>query len=411
MTTKPPDPQAPPAQAMAEPDIAQACVLIVDDNRDSLFALKEGLASLNVRILTAESGREALRILLEETVAAILLDVLMPDMDGFETAELIRSHAKTKFTPILFITGVSKSDENIQKGYVLGAVDYILKPVNVEILKSKVKVFVDLHNMRARERIVNRQLQKLTEELTRSNKDLEHFAYIASHDLQEPLRSIDGFLHLVKQRAEGRLDQESIEYMDRTIKAAGHMRDLILGLLAFSRINTKGRPFEMVDLEQTLCACLEDLNQAVSGSKAEITHAPLGQVLGDHQQLKQLFENLLSNAIKYRAAGPPRIHISVREELNAEGEKSLLFSVQDNGIGIDSQYAETIFLMFKRLHTNAQYTGTGIGLALCKKIVERHGGRIWVDSETGKGSTFCFTLPVRAESRTLHGATDKSATA
>ena len=231
------------------------------------------------------------------------------------------------------------------------------------------------------------KLEESVSELGRSNADLQQFAYVASHDLQEPLRMVSSYTQLIARRYKGKLDADADEFIAFAVDGANRMQRLILDLLAYSRVNTAGRQFEPTAMETVLKAALNNLTNAVKESQAIITHDPLPAVMGDDKQLAQLFQNLLSNAVKFGGAQPPRIHISAKQ---TDGE--WLFSVRDHGIGLDPQYADRIFVIFQRLHTREEYPGTGIGLAICKKIVERHGGRIWVESELGKGATFYFTM-------------------
>ena len=231
------------------------------------------------------------------------------------------------------------------------------------------------------------KLEESVSELGRSNADLQQFAYVASHDLQEPLRMVSSYTQLIARRYKGKLDADADEFIAFAVDGANRMQRLILDLLAYSRVNTAGRQFEPTAMETVLKAALNNLTDAVKESQAIITHDPLPAVMGDDKRLAQLFQNLLSNAVKFGGAQPPRIHISAKQ---TDGE--WLFSVRDHGIGLDPQYADRIFVIFQRLHTREEYPGTGIGLAICKKIVERHGGRIWVESELGKGATFYFTM-------------------
>jgi PAS domain S-box-containing protein len=230
-------------------------------------------------------------------------------------------------------------------------------------------------------------VKQRTEELTRSNKELEQFAYVASHDLQEPLRIIAGYTQLLQQRYKGKLDEDADQFIFFIVDSVVRMQNLINDLLSYSRIETRGGDFESVDCQVVLDDVLHTLQIKVEENDAVITHGPLPTVQADKVQLFQLFQNLISNAIKFRSDKPPRIHIAAESQ-----NGRWLFSVKDNGIGIDPKYLERIFVIFQRLHSQDKYPGTGIGLAICKKIVERHGGRIWVESQLGKGATFYFIL-------------------
>lgn len=237
---------------------------------------------------------------------------------------------------------------------------------------------------------VSEDLAKKTAELARSNQELEQFAYIASHDLQEPLRMISSYVQLLAKRYQGKLDQDADEFIHYAVDGAARMQRLITDLLSYSRVGTRGKPFEPTDSYQVLAAALDNLQLAIADNAAFITHDRLPTVTADGSQLTQLFQNLIGNAIKFHSTLPPTIHIGAQQQDN-----EWLFSVRDNGIGIAPEHFERIFMIFQRLHASAEYPGTGIGLAVCKRIVERHGGRIWIESQPGQGATFFFTLPLR----------------
>jgi light-regulated signal transduction histidine kinase (bacteriophytochrome) len=233
-------------------------------------------------------------------------------------------------------------------------------------------------------------LKRLAEDLGRSNAELEQFAYVASHDLQEPLRMISSYMQLLKRRYQGKLDKDADEFIAFAVDGAARMQNLINDLLTFSRVGTRGRPMGLSSCEKVLEEALINLQVTVEESKAIITHDPLPTVFCDQPQLVQVFQNLIGNSIKFRGQQAPQIHISAKRE-----ESEWIFSVCDNGIGLDPKFGERIFEIFQRLHSRTAYPGTGIGLAICKRIVQRHGGRIWVESNPGEGATFYFTLPVK----------------
>ena len=237
-----------------------------------------------------------------------------------------------------------------------------------------------------------RQLAVRTKELERSNEELERFAYVASHDLQEPLRAVASHVQILAEDYQGRLDADADESIRHAIEGAAHMRLLIQDLLAYSRVNRKNEPREPVPAAEACAKALRHLEVSVRESGAEVTFGSLPVVEADPTQLIQLFQNLVGNALKFHGTEPSRVHVSAERT-----EEGWLFSVRDNGIGIDPQHRERIFAPFERLHGRHEYPGTGIGLAICKKIVERHGGRIWVESNPGGGSVFRFTMPAIEE--------------
>jgi PAS domain S-box-containing protein len=243
------------------------------------------------------------------------------------------------------------------------------------------------------------QLKQINEELQRSNTDLQQFAYVASHDLREPLRAINGFMELLKQRYGEKLDEKALEYINYAVNGAKRMDDLLTGLLAYSRVQTKGLQKASISAQAALNAAVTNLRASVAESNAAITSDTLPSVKADGMQFTQLLQNLIGNAIKFRTDKRPEVHIGCKRSAFSETspaggqENHWLFSVRDNGIGIDPKNHERIFEIFRQLHPRDKYPGFGVGLAICKRIVERHGGKIWVESEPGKGATFYFTIP------------------
>ena len=249
-------------------------------------------------------------------------------------------------------------------------------------------------DMEALNACLENKVEERTKELKRSNAELEQFAYVASHDLQEPLRMVSSYLQLLEKRYKEKLDSDAHEFIGFAVDGALRMKRLINDLLAYSRISTKGEPFKPVECGVVLEKAIKNLEIAIQEKKASVTHDQLPKVMADEGQLIQLFQNLIANALKFCKDRTPEIHISAKQ-----GPEGRVVGVRDNGIGIESEHFDKIFHIFQRLHTREEYAGTGIGLAVCKKIVERHGGKIWVESEAGKGTTFWFTIPA-------HGMTD-----
>lgn len=234
----------------------------------------------------------------------------------------------------------------------------------------------------------NDALKRQAADLERSNIELQHFAYVVSHDLQTPLRSISGFVQLLEKDYGDRLDERAVEWIRRTVVGTQRMQAMIRDILAYSRLDSRVNPFSRVDLNDVFDEVIDVLGDSIAEAAAEVTRELLPAVLGDRPQLIQLLENLLGNAIRYRNSDPPHVHVAA-----ADAGADWLVTVSDNGIGIDSQHFQRIFDAFQRLHTQKAVPGTGIGLAICRRVVNRHGGRIWVESEPGRGSRFHFTLP------------------
>jgi len=520
------------AQGQRAPD-QRIKILLVDDTPDNLVSLEAALYGLGEELVMARSGKEALRHCLNDDFAAILLDVRMPEMDGFETAELIRSRPRSRQTPIIFLTGY-KNEEHLFRGYDLGAVDFLFKPIVPEVLRSKVAVFVELGRSNAklkeqaetlgkqaeilkkaelkfrslleaapdamlmcredgqivmvnsqaelvfrcrRPSLLSRNIRSLvpgweyqhpseqnrengamelqagdiglevhalredgstfpaaisvrplhteegvvittairdisvrrqneeqirqlnatleqrvlerTEALMQSNEELQQFAYIASHDLQEPLRTVSIFAQLLAKRYQERLDGDADQFIRYIVDGSERMERLIHDLLDFSTVDARGTDhFVRTSGQEALDDATRNLYSLIEENQAVVTMDALPVVLADPVQLTRLFQNLLVNSIRYRGDDPPRIHVSAEAR-----ERDWQFAVKDNGIGIEPQYAEKVFGIFRVLHPRDKYPGSGMGLAICRKIVTRHEGRIWVQSELGKGATFYFTLP------------------
>jgi len=374
-------------------------ILLVDDRKEDLLSMEVILANTEYRFYKASSGREALRILLKDKdFAIILIDVQMPQLDGYETTALIRESESFKHIPIIFLTANNDKPDNIFAGYQAGAVDYMIKPVIPEILRAKVAAFAELHRKTKELQIQKEELEQRSLELARSNRDLEKFAYVASHDMQEPLRTIISYIELIQKKISPvlvnggeEIDDDLQKYMDFVVTAGYRMRELIKGLLEYSQVDIAQEPYKKVDCEKVLNEVVKNLQSSIDKNRAIIEFDSLPQVKASHVHMVQLFQNLTSNAIKFKRNDAPHVKISCNTKENFH-----VFTVADNGIGIKADYAERIFELFKRLHPIGEYTGAGIGLAICKKIVERHKGKIWVESIPGEGSTFYFTIPESA---------------
>jgi PAS domain S-box-containing protein len=291
----------------------------------------------------------------------------------------------------------SGATEEFDEGYIKDEQGLIIHTVKTPIrdengeVAGLLGIFWDI----TEQRLAEERLKKTLKDLARSNKELEQFAYVASHDLQEPLRMVSSYTQLLERRYKDKLDTDANEFIAYAVDGANRMQRLIQDLLVYSRVSSKGKPLTPTDCNAVLGTVRINLSVAIEENNARVTHDELPIVTADDTQLVQVFQNLIGNAIKFHSEEPPRIHVSAEKN-----KKEWIFSVRDNGKGIDPQYHERIFVIFQRLQGKGEYPGTGIGLAICKRIIERHGGRIWVESEPGEGSTFYFTLPARShESR------------
>jgi signal transduction histidine kinase len=376
-------------------------LLLVDDREDNLLAIESILEQDGYNIHKARSGRAALRTLLKEVdFTLILMDVQMPDLNGFETASLIYERDLLKHIPIIFITANDYTEENLFKGYRMGGVDYLYKPINSDLLKAKVGVFVELyrknHQLRQQEQHLtrlNEQLMENLQQLKSTNEELERFAYAASHDLQEPLRKIMLFSERLKSKSGG-LDDEGQGFIQKILRASSRMQQLIRNILEFSKSAFHSDAFEETDLNGLIESILSDLEVSIEQKQAVFIIEPLPILSILPGQLRQLFQNLFINALKFSRDGyPPEIRIHA--EKVTDGRDFFQIYVKDNGIGFDQKYADQIFSLFSRLHSNDQFEGTGIGLSICKKIAEKHNGTISAFSKPGEGATFVLAIPAK----------------
>ena len=377
-------------------------ILLVDDQPANLVALEAMLQSLGQNLIKAESGREALRWLLTHEFAVILLDVKMPEMDGFETAQLIRERDKSRHTPILFLTAGDNTQTQAVRGYAVGAVDYLVKPVVPEFVRSKVAVFVELAK---KNELLRRQAKLLAEseqaarelaetraelvrDLEHKNRELESFSYAVSHDLRAPLRRIDSFSRAVLESQGNRLDEAGQRFLSRVREASQHMSQLIDDVLHLSRVTRADLRDQEVDLSSIASLILTRLQESEPERKMDAKVRPGVLVTGDSQLLKIAMENLLENAWKFTAKEPEsRIEFGM---MQAGGEAT--YFVRDNGAGFDMTYTDRLFGPFQRLHPQGEFPGNGIGLATVQRIIHRHGGRVWAEGLVGQGATFYFTM-------------------
>ncbi len=355
-------------------------VLIVDDYEANILALKDTISGLDLIVDQAISGEKALEMLLKNDYAMVLMDVHMPGMDGFETVSLMKKREKTKYTPVIFVTAVNTDEQSAIHGYDTGAVDYMYKPLNPEIVVGKVRVFLDLYNQQ-------QEIKALNSELTAINAGLRDFTRVASHDLQEPLRTIGYYSSYLKHLLGKNAPKEQLEAADIVTASATSMSQLIRDLISYSRCDWVFDE-KIISLEDCIVESLKNLDAQVKEMKANIKNTDLPKVKGSHLMLTQLFQNLIANAIKFtKDDTKPEIEITHAFENGQE-----VFGIKDQGIGFDPEKTHIIFQPFKRLNHDKEYAGNGIGLSTCQKIVQKHGGKLWVETAPDQGAHFKFTL-------------------
>jgi signal transduction histidine kinase len=381
--------------------MTSATILIVDDTPTNVAMLADYLVGRGFSVMVAQDGEEGIERAMFAHPDLILLDVMMPRIGGFDTCRRLKANNATKDIPVIFMTALADIGDKIA-GYEAGGVDYVTKPFHTDEVLARINTHLTLQTMRRQLVAQNRQLQEeiaerqkaeailaqRSQELVRSNAELEQMAYVASHDLQEPLRMVASYMQLLGQRYGSGLNAEAHEFIGFAVDGAKRMQALIDDLLTYSRVGTKAKPLEPTACSEVLDTTLATLRMTTSESGAQVQYATMPVVMGDREQLTQLFQNLICNAIKFHDKTAPRIEVRAVDD-----GAYWRFEVEDNGIGIAPEYFERIFVMFQRLHSRSAYEGTGIGLAICKKIVERHGGRIWVEPAPQHGSIFKFTLP------------------
>jgi signal transduction histidine kinase len=381
-----------PAKATKGTPEAAVSILVVDDDTTKRFALKTILAPLGEDVVEASSGADALRQLLRREFAVLLLDVRMPTMDGFETAQLIRQRPRSELTPIIFVTALDQGETNTGRGYELGAVDFVFAPVVPAILRAKVAVFVELYRAQQELRRYRTQLERLVEErttaLTAINRELEAFSYLVSHDLRAPLLAFDGLSEALLADYGGKLDSRAKDYLRRMRRASQRMGDVFDGLQALFRVTGGEIHRENVDISTMAAEIVEEMQASNSDRRVTVTIGPNLSVSGDARLVRILLGNLISNAWKF-TGNKADATIEIGGE-HVNGEARML--VRDNGVGFDMIHAHKLFGAFQRLHSQSEFPGMGIGLATVRRIVNRHGGRCWAEGAVGEGATLYFVL-------------------
>jgi light-regulated signal transduction histidine kinase (bacteriophytochrome) len=367
-------------------DILSAKILVVDDQEAHVELIKGMLRVAGyTSVESTTDPNEVCELYRKNRYSLILLDLQMPGMDGFQVMEGLKGIEATGYLPVLVTT--AQRDHKL-RALEAGAKDFVSKPFDQAELRARVHNILEVRLLNLETKNYSKALEETVRKLERSNMDLERFAFAASHDLQEPLRMITNYSQLLIEGHRGRLDSEAELCVDFITKGAKQMLDLLANLLTYTEAGADSwEPNEFIDLNAIFEKVKQKLKLAIEESGAVVSSGNLPTVLGHDARFVQLFQNLISNAIKYRGKQSPRIHVSA-EYRHAEWR----FAVTDNGIGINPEDFLTIFGVFKRLHGSA-IPGTGIGLAICRRVVERYGGRIWVESTLGQGTTFYFTLP------------------
>ena len=384
-----------PGRTMAESQAktqSTVNILVVDDDSTKRFALKTILAPLGENVVEASSGADGLRQLLRQEFAVILLDVRMPMMDGFETAELIRQRPRSELTPIIFVTALDQAETDMGKGYDLGAVDFVFAPVVPAILRAKIAVFVELYRAQQELRRYRSQLEVLVEErttaLTAINRELEAFSYSVSNDLRAPLLAFDGLSQALLDDYGSKLDKKAKDYLQRMRRASQRMTSVFEGLQSLFRLTSGEIHRELLDITALSKEVVGEIRAGNQARKVKVEIAEGMRASGDKRLVRILLANLLNNAWKFtHTETAPKVVVGTEI---VDGESRVY--VRDNGVGFDMIYVHRLFGAFQRLHSQSDFEGAGIGLATARRIINRHGGRIWAEGAVGEGATFYFVL-------------------
>jgi len=379
------------AESQAKAHVA-VNILVVDDDSTKRFALKTILAPLGENVVEASSGADGLRQLLRQEFAVVLLDVRMPMMDGFETAQLIRQRPRSELTPIIFVTALDQAETDMGRGYDIGAVDFVFAPVVPAILRAKVAVFVELYRAQQELRRYRSQLEVLVEErttaLTAINRELEAFSYSVSNDLRAPLLAFDGMSQTLLEDYGGKLDKKAKDYLQRMRRASQRMTSVFDGLQSLFRLTSGEIHREPIDITAMAKDVVGEIRAEDPTRKVKVEIAEGMTGSGDKRLVRILLTKLVSNAWKFTGSEKaPKIEVG-KEIVDGESR----FFVRDNGVGFDMIYVHRLFGAFQRLHSQSDFGGSGIGLATARRIINRHGGRIWAEGAVGEGATFYFVL-------------------
>lgn len=365
---------------------ARPKILIVDDKPENLVALEVVLRDMEIDLIKATSGNQALKETLHHDFALALLDIQMPEMDGYELAGILREEEKTAHLPFIFISAVYTDNLNVFKGYEKGAFSFITKPFQPEILINKVKFFIEKHQQEIALYKLNKNLEQKNLDLLNLNKELEAFSYSVSHDLRSPLLRINGFANILVEDYLDKLSDEAMNYLNSIIDNTRKMSQLIDSLLLLSKVGKTEIKKANIDMATLLS---ETINELKPDNSVSINVIAIDNITGDKNLLKQVFVNLISNAIKYSGKKDnPVIEIGCKQL-----EEETTYYIKDNGTGFDMKYYDKLFGVFQRLHSQDEFEGTGIGLATVQRIIDKHGGKIWAEGKINEGATFYFSLP------------------
>lgn len=365
-------------------------ILVVDDKKENIVAIETVLRDLDVELISTTSGNEALRETLHHQFALALIDIQMPEMDGYELAAILREDEKTANLPFIFISGIYTDHINVFKGYEKGAFSFITKPFQPEILINKVKLFVEIHQHELMLKKLNDDLGRKNEELVVLNKELEAFTYSVSHDLRAPLRAINGYSQILLKEHTESVDEETKRLLNIVSVNATKMGELIENLLSFSKMGKRELNKGKVDMEMLVKSVITEIKVTEPGKKVVWDIKELHDCYGDDLLLKHVISNLIANAVKYSGKKDTPI-VEIASQIK---DNEVIYSIKDNGAGFDMKYYDKLFAVFQRLHRPAEFEGTGVGLAIVQRIVMKHHGRVWAEGALDQGATFYFSIPM-----------------